>query len=143
MFLTSVIKADKWKTAYDSILLSIYWGVIPEIFKADSIYWASYYGAVPFKHSLSEAGIDATKASTCYSILVKTLNEPLEASCNTSPIKVKRLEDVVGSKHWQMAVGLDNPAYVQTPVNIAQTLALASSIANAMFSSYELPNMAW
>jgi len=90
IFLTSAIKAAKWNTAYDSTLLSIYYGVIPEICKADSIATASAYGVVPFKHSLSEFGIDAMKASTYYSIFVKTLNEPLEASVKTSPIKVKR-----------------------------------------------------
>jgi len=81
------------------------------------------------------------KASTYCSILVKTLKEPLEASVKTSPIKVNKLAEVVASKHPQMAVGLVNPAYVQTPVKMAQTLALAvSGKANKL--SEDSPKMA-
>jgi len=54
---------------------------------------------------ISAVGMDWTKASTWASILVKTLNDPLEASNNTSPNVVNKLADVVSSQHEQITVG--------------------------------------
>jgi len=52
----------------------------------------------------------AMKALTYYSIFVRTLNEPDEASCKTSPNVLNRLADVVSSQHEQITVGADNEA---------------------------------
>jgi len=60
---------------------------------------------VLFKHYMSAGGIVAMNALTCCSILVKTLNEPDEASCKTSPNVVKRFAEVVSSQHEQITVG--------------------------------------
>jgi len=94
--------------------------------------------AVLFKHVRSACGIVAMNALTCCSILVKTLNEPLEASCNTSPKVVKRLADVVSSQQEQITVGADNDACVQTPVIKAQTLALASETYDLLTGMFSL-----
>jgi len=83
---------------------------------------------VLFKQVKSDYGIEAIKASTCYSILVKTLKEPLEASYKTSPNVVKKLADVASSQHEQITVGAANDAYVNTPVIKAHTLAFESEI---------------
>jgi len=51
--------------------------------------------------------MDFTKASTCCSIFVNTLNEPELASCKTSPKVDNKLAEVVSSQHEQITDGVD------------------------------------